>query len=101
MATPVVDMTAGDTEPKRQQNMEALTDFGSVKRIMVESATNDFATITDGAQATSDVTVTGAELGDVAMHTCSLPIPFGFFFRTSRGRTRTLPRRPFESWCSI
>ncbi len=43
-------------------------------RVLAGSATVDFANITDGNEAASDITVTGAALGDIVMVSHSLDV---------------------------
>jgi hypothetical protein len=43
-------------------------------RLLAGSATVDFAEITDGNEAASDITVTGAALGDIVMVSHSLDV---------------------------
>jgi len=61
------DLTGGDTEPKRMDNLQVLTGDGNIRGIFYHSSTLDLANAADAATVASDVTVTGVALGDIVM----------------------------------
>lgn len=62
-----VDLSYGHTDAKQQQNFEALTDAGKLKRVLYAEETHDFGSLVDGAGETGSITVNGAEVGDMVL----------------------------------
>lgn len=63
-----IDYTAGDTEPKRFQNLMGMTGDGAVKQVFYHEEENvNIGSLADGAGATQSITVTGVELGDIVL----------------------------------
>lgn len=62
------DLTGGDTEPKRLDNLLAATGGGNIKGIIYhEEDSVNIASLSDGAGATQSITVTGVALGDIVL----------------------------------
>lgn len=64
---PELDMSMGRDDSKDFQNLQALSADGFIKEILSGSATWDPASILDGDETATDITVAGVALGDIVL----------------------------------
>lgn len=62
-----IDHSYGHTDAKEHQNLQGLTGGGNVKGTFFGSATWNPASILDGDEVATDITVVGVALGDIVL----------------------------------